>query len=236
MTGGSPVGSISDLATCDSVISVGAYCSRRSYIDHDGQERVMTLCNPNDIAYFSSFGPDERGVDRPDVCAPGFALLSSGHRSDAKSVRNTWLADETIEGIAYPFYSNQGTSMSAPVVTGAIALMLQINPRLTPSMIKDILKRTSVKDEYVLNGDERRWGAGKLDVNAAINDVIENTLLTGDVNNDGEVSIADIQLLVELLQNNWQSIEAAVLIRADVNHDHEIGISDINSVIDMILK
>ena len=103
-------------------------------------------------------------------------------------------------------------------------------------MIKDILKRTSVKDEYVLNSDERRWGAGKLDVNAAINDVIENTLLTGDVNNDGEVSIADIQLLVELLQNNWQSIEAAVLIRADVNHDHEIGISDINSVIDMILK
>lgn len=234
--GGSPIGSISDLATCDSVISVGAYCSRDSYIDHNGLERVFALCTPNDIAHFSSFGPDERGIDRPDVCAPGFALLSSGNRYDAKSDRATWIADAVVDGVAYPYYSNQGTSMSAPVVTGAIALMLQINPKLTPSTIKGILKRTSVKDDYVMNGDESRWGYGKIDVDASINEVITSTLLRGDVNNDGEISIGDIQLLVELLQRSWQSIDATTLVRADVNHDCEIGISDINSVIDLILK
>ena len=236
MTGGSPIGSISDLATCDSVISVGAYCSRKSYIDHNGVERDLTLSTPYDIAPFSSFGPDERGIERPDVCAPGFALLSSGNRYDAKSVRNNWLADEVVEGIAYPYYSNQGTSMSAPVVSGAIALMLQINPRLTPSTIKDIFRRTSVKDSYVLESETGRWGAGKLDVSAAINDVITHTLKSGDVNNDGEVNIADIQLLIDLVQENRQYFDAATLIRADVNHDCEIFISDINCVIDLILK
>lgn len=236
MTGGSPVGSISDLATCDSVISVGAYCSRKSYVDHNEEERVLAQSTPNDIAPFSSFGPDERGIDRPDVCAPGYALLSSANRYDAKSVRDSWLADEVVNGVAYPYYSNQGTSMSAPVVSGAIALMLQINPRLTPSMIKNIFQRTSVKDSYVLNGDQRRWGSGKLDVNAAINDVINHTLLPGDVNNDGEVNIADIQVLIDLVQGDWHHFDAATLIRADVNHDREILISDINCVIDLILK
>lgn len=236
MTGGSPVGSISDLATCDSVISVGAYCTRKTYIDHHGEEHVLALCSPNDIAPFSSFGPDERGIDRPDVCAPGYALLSSGNRFDEKSARNTWLADEVVDGEAYPYYSNQGTSMSAPVIAGAVALMLQVNPSLTPSMIKEVIKRTSIQDYYVLNGDPRRWGAGKLDIEAAVNDVINRTLLPGDVNNDGEVNIADIQLLVDVVQGKWQRHDAATLIRADVNQDHEILISDINSVIDLILK
>jgi hypothetical protein len=126
--------------------------------------------------------------------------------------------------------------MSAPVIAGAVALMLQVNPSLTPSMIKEVIKRTSIQDYYVLNGDPRRWGAGKLDIEAAVNDVINRTLLPGDVNNDGEVNIADIQLLVDVVQGKWQRHDAATLIRADVNQDHEILISDINSVIDLILK
>ena len=236
ITGGSPVGSISDLATCDSVISVGAYCSRRSYVDHNGVQRVLGDCNPNEIASFSSYGPDERGVNRPDVCAPGQSLLSSGNRYDVRSNRNSWLPDEVVNGVSYPYYSNQGTSMSAPVVSGAIALMLQINPRLTPSMIKEVINRTSLIDNDVMAGDRRRWGAGKLDTSAAIDDVIKNTLMRGDVNNDGEITIGDIQAIIDVMTGNGSLREASTLIRADVNHDREIQISDINCIIDILLK
>ena len=36
-----------------------------------------------------------------------------------------------------------GTSMATPVVTGAVALMLQANPKLTPNMVKMILMYTA---------------------------------------------------------------------------------------------
>jgi serine protease AprX len=43
-----------------------------------------------------------------------------------------------------PFYTTaSGTSFSAPQVAGAVALMLEANPGLQPSEVKDILQRTS---------------------------------------------------------------------------------------------
>jgi subtilisin family serine protease len=35
-----------------------------------------------------------------------------------------------------------GTSMAAPIVTGAVALMKSINPKLTNTQIKEILRKT----------------------------------------------------------------------------------------------
>lgn len=236
VTGGSTSGSISDLATSDSVISVGAYCTRYSYVDHNGETHVLTRSNPGDIAYFSSFGPDERGISRPDLCAPGHSLFSSASRYDEHSDRGTWLAEVLAEGTSYPYYVNQGTSMSAPVVTGAIALMLQINPSLSPSAVREIFRQTCIKDGPVLDGDAQRWGSGKLDAVSAINHVIRNTLLQGDVNNDHEVTIADAGALVDILLGNRPKNDAAALVRADVNYDNEIQIGDINQVIDLILK
>lgn len=236
VTGGSPVGSISDLCTTDSVISVGAYCSRASYIDHEGVPFNFVDCHLGDIADFSSYGPDERGNARPDVCAPGLALLSSANRYDEMSDRQRWPAPVTLQGVDYPYYANQGTSMSAPVVTGTIALMLQVNPRLTPSDVRAVLKRSSCRDAFVLNGNEAQWGLGKLDAAAAINDVIVNTLLHGDVNNDKEVNVADVMALIDVILNPAGCRDAATRIRADVNRDLEIQLSDINQLIDMILN
>lgn len=53
--------------------------------------------------------------------------------------------------------------------------------------------------------------------------------IAGDVNADGEVTVADVNAIV-------QSILSGVPDNlADVNHDGEIGIADINAVIDLIL-
>lgn len=53
--------------------------------------------------------------------------------------------------------------------------------------------------------------------------------IEGDVNNDGEVSIADINSLIDMILNNNQGQQG------DVNGDGEVTIADINALIDIIL-
>lgn len=236
VSGGTAAGSISDLATTDDVISVGAYCSRKSWTDCNCDLHVISDCTLEDIARFSSFGPDENGITRPDVCAPGMILVSSANRYDERSNRQYWPQPAVVNGVEYPYYINQGTSMSAPMVSGAVALMLQANPLLTPSDVRQVLARSSKRDNNVLNGDSSRWGSGKLDVAAAIADVVENTLLRGDVNGDGEVNIADIMALVDIIVGTGGELDAALKLRADVNHDSEILLSDVNCIIDLIIN
>ena len=236
MTGGSPVGSISDMATTDDVISVGAYCTRASYISMSGDPVVINGSYPTDIATFSSFGPDERGISRPDVCAPGYSVISSANRYESDAVQRTWTIPATVDGIEYPYYVNQGTSMSAPVVTGCVALMLQLHPQLNANMVRDVLKATSKRDSYVIDGNPEQWGCGKLDVQAAVNHVIDNYLLKGDANTDQEVNIADVMIVIDIILGSSMYRDAATMIRADVNRDGEIQLGDVNSVIELILK
>ncbi len=236
ITGGTTAGSISDLATTDSVISVGAYCSRTSYVDVSGEQHVLSSNPVGEIAAFSSFGPDERGIGRPDVCAPGCVLISSANRFNQETDESSYFTPVIIDGTSYPYYANQGTSMSAPVVTGAVAMMLEVNPSLGVADVREVLKRTSTRDVYVESGDPSRWGYGKLNVAVAIDDVINNTLIRGDVNNDGEVNIADVMAIVELILAPSSNRDPARLVRADLNRDAEVQIADINAVIRIILN
>ncbi|MBQ9556771.1 MAG: S8 family serine peptidase [Muribaculaceae bacterium] len=236
VTGGTAAGSISDLVTTDSVISVGAYCSRRSYIDHNGIPYTYSLSHPGEMAYFSSYGPDENGIVRPDICAPGLGVISSANRYNDKANRQRWPASVFIDGMEYPYYANQGTSMSAPAVTGTVALMLQVNPLLTSSDVRSILRSSAIRDELVLTGDVDRWGAGKLDAAAAIDRTINLTCMPGDVNNDKEVNIADVLSLLDILLNRQNCPDPMTMLRADVNRDREIQLSDVNAIIDLILK
>ena len=58
-----------------------------------------------------------------------------------------------------------GTSMAAPVVAGAAALLLQMNPKLTPNMVKAILMYTA----QPLNGASMfEQGAGELNIEGAV--------------------------------------------------------------------
>ena len=236
VTGGTSAGSISDMATTDSVISVGAYCSRDSYMDKTGSIVSFSNCNPGDMAYFSSFGPDERGVTRPDICAPGMVLMSSANRYDTIANRQQWPASVMVAGEEYPYCANQGTSMSSPVVTGAIALMLQIDPTLGPAAVREALRRSAMVDDFVSNGNLAQWGCGKLDAAAAVQDVVDHSFLPGDVNNDKEVGIADVMALIGIILDGLSGHDAATLMRADVNRDSEIQIADINVLIDLILN
>lgn len=58
--------------------------------------------------------------------------------------------------------------------------------------------------------------------------------LTGDVNGDGEINIADINAIINIILSD--SCEEDIENRADVNGDGEINIADINAIIEIILS
>lgn len=108
------------------------------------------------IANFSSRGPRINGGKTIDITAPGVDITSTD--SEART------------GGTYGGYiTSGGTSFSAPHVAGAIALMLQDNPVLTATQIKDRLKQTALKDGATTNNPNPDiWGAGKLNIYTAL--------------------------------------------------------------------
>jgi len=231
---GSEEGTISDLATGDSIISVGAYCSRQTVPLRDGSTYWRERSVPTTIAYFSAYGPDENGVQRPDVCAPGTIVVSSANRYDTDAPNiSYWQPSAVVDGVEYPYCPDLGTSLSAPTAAGVIALWLQADPTLGASAVRNVLRLTSDKDSNVRSGDSNRWGYGKLNALAGIRYVI-NGYLKGDVNADGEVTIADVNAIIDIILGSTVSDE--MMQRADVNEDGEVTIADVNAVIDIILS
>lgn len=231
---GSALGSINELATTDSVISVGSYNSKQYVPLRDGTFYHRPHSKPLELSYYSSYGPDENGIPRPDVCAPGSVVISSANRYDVTAPNvQYWQPSAFVEGVEYPYCPDLGTSMSAPVVTGAIALWLQANPNLSVADVRDVLKHTCYKDRQVITTYSSRWGNGKLDVNAGMRYVLHIVDKNGDVNNDGEVNISDINTLLNVIMGG--DADEMTVKRADVNDDGEVNISDVNVIIDIIL-
>lgn len=233
-TEGSPRGSISDLATCDSVISVGSYNSRQTVPLRDGTIYFRHSSTPTEISYYSAYGPDESGINRPDVCAPGSVVIASANRYDTEAPNmKYWQPSAFVGGVEYPYCPDLGTSMSAPVVTGAVALWMQANPNLSTADVREVLKNTSYADAQVMLGDPTRWGYGKLDVYEGMRYVLHIESKNGDVNDDGEITIADINLVISIILGS--KVDDDTRRRADVNNDGEISISDINAIIEFIM-
>jgi serine protease AprX len=122
------------------------------------------------LASFSSRGDFASALFHPTLVAPAVNVVS---------VRGSGIVNITgAEGIAMgtdltrlsptelPYYTTaSGTSFSAPQVAGAIALMLEANPGLSPARVKDVLRRTATPlPPYY----QHEVGAGMLNVHAAV--------------------------------------------------------------------
>lgn len=143
-----------------SAITVASYVSKLSvYTATGGTARYLTE-RLDSISSFSSRGPRRDGSLKPDIAATGQGLVSS-LSSDAMP---STLGVVTNTGL---YQLLQGTSMSAPVITGSVALLFQANPAATAADIKTLLTSTTNKDAFTeLPGATANttWGYGRADV------------------------------------------------------------------------
>jgi serine protease AprX len=136
-------GTISTPGISPSAVTVGAANDLNSVQQSD-----------DTIASFSSVGPSIDGLTKPDVVAPGVSIISL--RAPGS------LIDLQRPGsrVGRWYLSLSGTSMATPIVSGAVAQLLQQNPSLSPSQVKALLKQNAANLGY----DRNTQGSGELNV------------------------------------------------------------------------
>jgi subtilisin family serine protease len=117
------------------------------------------------IADFSSRGPladDQLGISKPDLAAPGVQILAGN--TPQPNLIDSGPPGELFQAIA-------GTSMAAPHVAGAGALLKALHPDWTPGQIKSALMTTAwskvLKPDGVTPADAYDMGSGRIDLSHA---------------------------------------------------------------------
>lgn len=119
------------------------------------------------LSTFSSYGPLTDGTQKPDIAAVGEIVVSALSPSVITTSNSS-----NVDGTYYQVMS--GTSMATPVVTGAIALMLQAKPTANYSEIKNALITNAQTDASTGVVPSYTWGYGKLDVYQALTSMMGN--------------------------------------------------------------
>jgi serine protease AprX len=164
------------------------------------------------IASYSSKGPSLIDhIVKPDIVAPGNRIGSLLVKNSTLDLTNPNLEiapTGTCTGTCtHQYFRLSGTSMATPVVTGAVALLLQKDPTLTPDTVKARIMKTAWKgfgvytnsydvfnNVYSNEYDLFTYGAGYLDVDAALanTDVANGVALSPTASYDSSTNTVTI--------------------------------------------
>lgn len=140
---GGKTSSISSPGNSPEVITVGA-------VDDAG------TVSPKDDKIWANSSQGARSEGKPDLVAEGTSVVSILAPKSAYAGR---LAS------ASEYVALSGSSQAAPMVAGAIALLLQVNPSLSQQQVKDILKGTA---DPIPGAPKASQGSGRLDLKEAV--------------------------------------------------------------------
>jgi subtilisin family serine protease len=140
-------------------ITAAAYETKYSWPSYNGSTYIYTEGDrTSNICLFSSKGPTRDGRLKPEITAPGQGIFSALSTALDTVGQNTWIAP------GQKHILEQGTSMAAPHVTGAAALLLCVNPGLSATEVRNLLTSTADGDVYATMLPNPTWGYGKLDI------------------------------------------------------------------------
>lgn len=132
------------------IAAAGNKGPKRQTISAPGNSRKIITVGSSDMcgaseksaSDHSGIGPTLSCIKKPDVVAPGFRIISCS--AGSKNRRSQ-------------FYSmKSGTSMSTPIVTGAVALLLSKYPEMSPREVKIRLKNSCT--DLHLPHEKQGWG------------------------------------------------------------------------------
>jgi subtilisin family serine protease len=175
-------GTINLPACSPGLIAVGATVNRTQWKDYLGEDVTMPAYAGGDVpvdsaAFFSAAGPNALGVMKPDLAAPGANIIGAMAKvadpRDASTPAGGIFDDLgscAVAGYAADCFViddahalTGGTSMSAPLVTGAVALLFERDPTLTQPAARALLQAGARRISGVAV-DARQVGAGALDL------------------------------------------------------------------------
>ncbi|MEP7122087.1 MAG: S8 family serine peptidase [Byssovorax sp.] len=173
-------GTVTVPASAPGLLGVGCTLNRLQWKPFSGDSILISGLagdehpEPDGACYFSASGPTPLGVMKPEISAPGgFIIGAMSSEADPRKVHGGLFDSAGCpKGTEDCFLiDNQhavaaGTSMSAPHVTGAIALLMQIDPTLTQARVTDILEAGARKPTGSVPYDYQ-LGPGVLDVEGA---------------------------------------------------------------------
>lgn len=168
---------ICDWVSSDRILCIGASVTKEGFTNTKGQSFRMGQGLNGDRALFSSIGPALDKRIKPDITAPGSVLVSSVNSYD-KNYGGLSNSTDMVQRLSfnnrtYTYSAYQGTSMSSPVVTGSIALLLEAKPDLNPESVIDLIKSTAIVDSFTTDTiPDYFWGAGKLNTLAAMSKLL----------------------------------------------------------------
>lgn len=174
-------GTINVPGTHPSLIAVGSSVNRNRWRDYTGQpflvgefEGSSSLAEVDGTAETSAAGPNALGVMKPDIVAPGMFVVGA-MASSADPRANGGVGVFASGGrCGDPDYEcfvvddgkhavTSGTSMAAPIVAGAIALLLERRPELTQGQLRALLQAGARRPTGTVLS-EQQLGPGSLDL------------------------------------------------------------------------
>lgn len=161
------------------LIAVGASVDRVEWTDASGTPAsvaalpVAPAPELDGAAFFSSAGPGSNGGFKPDLVAPGaFVISAMSGAADPRSggigiFSGGLCAGAACQVVADGYGLTAGTSMAAPMVSGAAALLLERQPGLTQPELRGLLL-AGAAPLAVAPDLATREGAGVLDIERSV--------------------------------------------------------------------
>lgn len=139
-------GTITTPGISPSIVTVGAVDDKRTVDISD-----------DEVAEFSSRGPVNGNILKPDVVAPGVNVVSL-------NTDREYTGGPRLYSLEKAYTTMSGTSVAAPVVAGIAALIFEAYPEYTPDKVKSLIMR------YARNIDKNVYaqGRGLVDVKSII--------------------------------------------------------------------